>query len=99
MMGKLHDVLAKDKGSVPVPQSSSAASQAKWVSVDSANLKEILYGPEDRILIVRFRRDGAAHCYGDVNPALYAGLLKADSANTYFCRYIKGRHKEAKLDL
>jgi hypothetical protein len=57
--------------------------------VDSSNIEQIGYSPEDQELHVRFK-SGELYVYAGVPEAIYAELMAADSKGSYLNRTVKG---------
>lgn len=59
----------------------------------SSNLEAAKYDESTRELIIRFK-NGRAYKYPDVSPELYADLLAADSAGSFFATQIRNLSNE-----
>lgn len=62
----------------------------------SSNLKSAGYDEKERVLEVEFT-NGTRYRYTDVPPAVYAGLLQAGSAGTYFHQNVRGQYNYKKV--
>lgn len=69
--------------------------------VKSSNIESWGYGPEERVLEVRFKTaagSGPLFRYLDVQDETIQGLIKAQSVGTFFAKAIKPRHKAQKVE-
>ena len=67
----------------------------KTIPVDSSNLKEIGYDPDNKELRVSFH-GGAVHDHAGVPVEQYAGLMSAASHGKYYNEHIKGHYPSMK---
>lgn len=65
--------------------------------VASSSIAAIGYDPERRELRVRFRRTGETYLYRDVEAAVFAGFLQAQSKGDYFNQVVQGRFTHSLL--
>lgn len=64
---------------------------------NSSNIAGADYDPASEKLTVRFR-NGGQYAYAGVPQDVYAGLLSAPSAGSYFGSYIRNAYEAAKLE-
>ena len=69
----------------------SGSMEANMQSVNSSNVAEIGYNPDEQILVVAYH-NGGVYNYYDVSPREYQSLEMAESKGRWIAQNIKG-HK------
>ena len=66
------------------------------VLLDSESLRWVEYDPSSRVLKAEFRHGGEYHYFG-VPPAVFRGLLAAESRGAYFTHHVRNAYRTLKV--
>jgi len=72
-----------------------------YIPVDSSNVQEFGYVPEDQTLFVRFLdkgRGAALYVYYEVEPDIYADFMAAPSKGKFIWSHLRDRYDYEKLE-
>lgn len=61
---------------------------AKWLPVESSNMKAVYYNKESHKLSIQFR-SGGTYIYSEVDEELYGQLMEAESKGKFFIANIR----------
>ena len=67
--------------------------------LESSSIASIAYDSAEGVLEVEYRRSGKLHDYFDVPPALYRGLMDAESKSAFLNKVIKPNFEYACVDI
>jgi KTSC domain-containing protein len=66
------------------------SNQSQFVSLDSTNIKQVMYNEDARTLVVHYH-SGHKYLYHGVTPHEYTGLVNAGSAGKYFAQHLSDK--------